>query len=122
MARRRSIAHLLRRHRVGAKLTWIVILLQGAMLLTLAVTPPMLLPPRVRFFELIWASMHEPTFYPLVALLIGGPVLSMAALRLRGLHRAWLVASWIAFGVVIYIYHQDRMITMLRALYWSLTR
>ena len=56
-----------------------VVILQAALLLTLAVTPtdP---PDGPRLLELLWAWMHKPTFYPLAALLVGGPTLTSSCL------------------------------------------
>jgi len=99
----------------------VVLLLQGAMLLTLFVTRPWVLPPRIRLAELLWASMREPVFYPLVALISAGPALTILAITIKGWHRLGVVASWIGFLTVIHLYYQNRMITMLRSLYWAMT-
>lgn len=119
---RRASKRLIQRWRIAPRLVWVVIALQGAMLLTLFVTQANSLPPRVRFFELMWAWMHEPVFYPLAALLVGGPVLSVMAMGVKGHHRWWLGLSWIVFAILVYIYFPDRTVSMVRALYWSMTR
>jgi hypothetical protein len=121
MTRRRRLKTLLKRHHVGTRLMCGVLLLQGAMLLTLFVTRPMVLPPRIRLAELLWASMREPIFYPLVALLAVGPALSILALTIKGWHRWGIVLSWAGFVAVIHLYYHQRMITMLRSLYWAMT-
>ncbi|MCG8510989.1 MAG: hypothetical protein MI741_17335, partial [Rhodospirillales bacterium] len=53
-------------------LTWTVLALQGAVLLTLAMTPNKT-PPDGRLFELLWASARKPQFYPLIALILFAP-------------------------------------------------
>lgn len=102
----------------AAKCTAGVALLHGAMLLTWWVAPTWD-PPRGQLFELVWAWMHQPTFYPFVALLIGGPVLTVLAIRLKGPHRIWLVLSWIAFGLVAWFVFHDRLIVMVNVLRWK---
>ena len=121
MARKRRQTWV-KNHRVGPRLVAGVMLLQGAMLLTFLVTRHRVLPPRVRVFELFWAWMqHEPIFYPLVALLVGAPAMTLLALRIPGAHRFWLVASWVVFIAIVSAFYHERMITMLRALYWAMT-
>ncbi len=100
-----------------AKLTATVVLLQWSLLLTLWVTPTWT-PPKMKFFELLWAWLHRPTFYPLVALVVGGPVLSVLAWAGRGTHRIWLVISWVAFAGAIHHWFSDRFMAMLRVLWW----
>lgn len=108
--------------RLAPRMVWIVILLQGAMLLTLFVTKPHPLTHRIRLAELVWAWMHQPAFYPLVALLVGGPVLSVMAMSMRGQHRVWLALSWAIFALLVYVYFPDRAVSMTRSLYESITR
>jgi hypothetical protein len=96
---------------------WIVIALQAALLLTLAATPSD--PPNgPHFLQLIWAWMHKPTFYPLVALLIAGPPLTWLACRTPGRHRTALLAAWIVFGIILITAFGDRTLVMLRILWW----
>ncbi len=97
-------------------MTWAVVVLQSALLLTLAVTPTRP-PPRVEFLELLWASSQRPTFYPLIAVLIGGPALTTFAWRTKGRHRRWLILSWLVFGVLLVGLFGDRVIAMLRVLF-----
>ncbi len=95
-----------------------VALLQGAMLLTWAVAPTWD-PPRVMLFELIWAWMHQPAFYPFVALLLGGPVLTFIAWRIKGKHKPWLAASWIVFSLITWLVFEHRLLVMVDVLRWK---
>lgn len=103
--------------RIGSQLTWLVIALQWALLLTLWVTPTWQ-PPRVRFIELIWAWMHRPTFYPLASLTVVGPIATVMAWPCRGQHRRWLLLGWLAFFTVLVGWHWERITTMSRVLWW----
>jgi hypothetical protein len=106
------------RGQLARGMTWVVVLLHGAMLLTLAVTPtdP---PPRCRLFELIWAWMHKPTFYPFAALLLAGPPCTIIAASLRGWHRLWLALSWAVFAAAVIALHGGRVEAMVRILWWQ---
>ncbi len=105
---------------IASRFTNAVILLQAAMLLTLWVTPTWT-PPRVAFIELIWAWMHQPTFYPFTALIIGGPLLTILASCCRGMHRLWLALSWTAFALIIMSQFNDRVMAMARVLWWQVS-
>ncbi len=98
-----------------------VLALQAALLLTLAVTPsdP---PSGPHLLRLLWASMHRPTFYPLVALLVGGPALTWIAWRTPGRHRTVLIWAWVVFLAVLISAFGDRTVVMLRVLWWHLNR
>ncbi len=98
-------------------MTWAVVLLQTCMLVTLAVAPRWN-PPRGQFFEVVWAWMHKPSFYPFVALLIGGPVLTFLATQVKGIHRWWLVIAWSAFFIILVNFFSDRVMVMGRMLWW----
>jgi len=100
------------------KLTWVVLVLQGAVLLTFALVPAKM-PPRLPLMDLLWAASREAEFYPLVVLLIGGPALSLAAWTVKGTHRALLVLGWMAFLTVIFTFHLPRVKIMLRVLAWE---
>lgn len=102
---------------IGSHLTWLVVALQSAMLLTLWVTPTWQ-PPRVRLFELIWAWMHRPTFYPLAALMVVGPIASVMAWCCRGRHGRWLLLSWLVFLTIMAGGFSERVSTMARVLWW----
>jgi hypothetical protein len=106
---------------VSRRLAWGVAGLQAALLLTLTVTPtdP---PGGPRLLELIWAWMHKPTFYPLVALLIGGPALTWTAWRTPGRHRAALAWAWLIFLVILLTAFGGRTAAMLRVLWWHVNR
>lgn len=109
------------RRRLAMWMTQGVLLLQFSLLLTLAVTPTWH-PPRVRLFELLWAAMHRPTFYPMVALLIGGPALTVLAWRVRGRHRALLILGWATCIALCIIFFEQRLILMLDVLRWQMLR
>jgi len=127
-ARRRkkqqSLAHRARKRLEAAgratamKLTWAVAALQGAVLLTFALVPANT-PPRLPLMDLLWAASRKPQFSPLVALLVGGPVLSALAWQARGTHRALLVIFWSAFLAVVVAFHLERVRMMLRVLAWQ---
>ncbi len=91
------------------------------MLLTLAVTPtdP---PARMPLFELLWARAHKPSFYPLVALLIGGPALTWLAWQTPGRHRWALTVVWALFLTVLIGFFNDRAAVMLRVLWWQVSQ
>jgi hypothetical protein len=110
-----------RRRAASRKLTWSVIGLQAALLLTLAVTPtdP---PSGSHLLQLVWAWMHRPTFYPLAALLVGGPVLSCIAWHTPGRHRAAIVTAWIVFLTVLLGVFGNRTVVMLQILWWHVNR
>lgn len=116
--KRKSIVKPKHKRWLAAKCTAGVAILQGAMLLTWWVAPTWD-PPRVRIMNLIWAWMHQPTFYPFVALLIGGPVLTVIAIRIAGTHRIWLVVSWLAFCLVAWNVFQHRLLVMVDVLRWK---
>ena len=105
---------------IASRLTQGVILLQAAMLLTLWVTPTWT-PPRVRFIELLWAWMHQPTFYPFAALLIVAPALTILASCCRGMHRLWLALSWTTFALIVMGHFNERVLAMARVLWWQVT-
>jgi hypothetical protein len=111
-ARRRAVSH---------RLTWIVIGLQSALLLTLWVTPsdP---PSGSHLMMMLWAWMHRPTFYPLVALLIGGPTLSWVAWQTPGRHRTAIVLAWCIFLTILLSAFGQRVVVMLRVLWWHVNR
>ncbi len=91
------------------------------MLLTLAVTPtdP---PSGPHLLRLLWAWMHRPTFYPLVALLIGGPTLTWIAWRTPGKHRITLACAWGVFLIILIGAFGERTTVMLRVLWWQVNQ
>ena len=98
----------------------VIIALQAVLLLALAATPadP---PPRITLFELLWASARKPTFYPLVALMLAGPPLTVIAMRKTGRHRWWLALSWMGFTAILIACFGQRVAVMLRVLWWQVT-
>jgi len=114
--RRRWLPGNPRRH--ASRLFWGVVALQGAVLVAMAVTADW---PRsgLTLFELLWAAAHKPLFYVLLALLIGGPAMTLLAWRLHRETRGWLVASWIAFVAVMSTQFYEETSLMLRVLWWA---
>lgn len=106
-----------RQRRIAQRLALVVLALQGALLVALAVTPgdP---PASGTLWQLLWAASRRPTFYPLVALLLAGPPLTWAAWRVRGVHRRWLAVGWGVFGIIAMTYFAGRLAVMLRVLWW----
>ncbi len=100
------------------KMTWVVLVLQGAVLLTFTLVPAKM-PPKLPMMDLLWAASRKADFYPLVLLLVCGPVLSMAAWTVRGTHRALTVLGWMAFLTVVFAFHLERVKIMLRVLAWE---
>jgi len=106
-----------RRRAICQRLVGSVVILQAVLLLTLAATPtdP---PGGPRLLELLWAWMHKPTFYPLIALVVGGPALSWIAWKTPGKHRTTLVLAWLIFGVILTNTFGERVTVMIRVLWW----
>jgi hypothetical protein len=117
----KSAGRTARRWRLGPRLVWCVALLQAGMLLTLFVTRPAWYWTRSHLLGLLWAWAHQPAFYPLMALLLGGPLLSVMAWRIRGSHRAWLLVAWAVFIPLVLVYYPDQIRMMLDSLQWSMT-
>ncbi|MEM9417577.1 MAG: hypothetical protein AAGA25_00800 [Planctomycetota bacterium] len=88
------------------RLSWVlataVISLQAAMLGTLAVTTQWQ-PPKVRMIEAIWAWAQNVSFYPLLLLLIGGPLFTWLACSLDRKKFGVLTTSWAVFGLTLII-------------------
>lgn len=103
---------------IARRVTWGVIILQSALLLTMAVTPTWI-PPRVKMFELIWAAMREPIFYPLIAVFTFGPGMTLTAWIVPGRHRAVLAIAWSVFLVAVMSLYGDRVGVMMRVLWWE---
>lgn len=103
--------------RIARYLTALVAALQlvtlGAMWADPASQPLNLLP-----FELFWAWMHKPSFYPVIAVLTVAPALSVLAWQVRGPHRIGLACCWLAFAAVIYFCFYERVALNLRILWW----
>lgn len=88
------------------------------MILTLSVTPgdP---PKHSRLLQLLWAWMHKPTFYLLIVLILGGPVLSILAWRIPGRHRTALMMAWGVFTTIVVVAFGERIQVMLQVLWWQ---
>jgi hypothetical protein len=106
-----------RQRQLAQRLTCTVAALHAALVLTLALDDDPL-PLRVGVFELLWAAAHEAMFYPLVAVLVAGPVLSWLAWRVPGRHRYYLLGSWAALVVVLAVGFPERIALMLEVLHW----
>ncbi len=106
-----------RRRSFATTLTWIVLALQGALLLTLVVDqsgPPEL---GLTLLEDLWALAHKPSFYPLVGMIVVGLPASWLAVTQRGPHRVLLLVGWIGFTAAIAQWHWHRVSVMLRVLW-----
>ena len=115
MARRRLLSSR-RKRRVALRLTLAVVALHAGLLLMLAVMPTD--PPRQgTWLQLLWATEYRPSFYVLSVVLIGAPVLTVAALPIRGRHRAWLAVSWGAVVILAGAYYAHRLGVMTRILW-----
>ncbi|MEM1108819.1 MAG: hypothetical protein AAGH99_09040 [Planctomycetota bacterium] len=93
-----------------------VVTLQAAMLATLAVTTQWQ-PPKVRVIEALWAWTQNASFYPMLMLLIGGPLLTWLALSLDRKKLAVLSASWAAFGLTLVLAFGAEAQSMLQTLW-----
>ncbi len=100
----------------------VVLVLQVLVLVALALTPGEPPAMRMALLERLWAAARQPTFYPLIALLIGGPVLTLLALRMAGRHQAWLAMGWCGFAFVLMIAFGHRVAVMLDVLWWYANR
>jgi hypothetical protein len=105
--------------RRAQRATLAVLALQGAMLLTWWVTPAWD-PPRLRLLQLLWAAAHRPSFYPLAALVVAGPLLTLLAWQRKGSHRHYLLAGWAVFLLVTFGFFARRALNMLDVLWWSI--
>jgi hypothetical protein len=96
-----------------------VIVLQAGGLLTLIVTGSWE-PPRVRALEVVWTLIADAAMYPLLLLLIGGPLLTWAACSVD--KRKWTVLSlsWGIFGLTLVLGFGAQAQLMLRSLWEQL--
>ena len=113
----KRVFSLKRRRQLAGRLTLAVAALHGALLLTLALDEDPL-PWEVGLFELLWAAAHRPMFYPLVAVLIAGPVLTALAWRVPGRHRHYLLGIWGVSVLLLGTVFAERMRLMLEILHW----
>lgn len=106
-----------RRRRIAEHMAMVVMALQVSLVLAMALVPGE--PPRVQmnWLELLWSSARRPMFYLLLAALIGGPALTLLAVRQPGRHRAWLALAWCAFSLVLMILFARRVAVMLDVLW-----
>lgn len=93
-----------------------VIALQAVMLLTLAVTTSWQ-PPKVRVIEALWAWAQSTSFYPMLLLLIGGPLFTWLAFRMDRKKLGVLSLSWAAFGVTLVLAFGAEAQSMLQTLW-----
>lgn len=105
-----------RKPRLSWTLAAAVISLQAGMLATLAVTTQWQ-PPKVRVIEAIWAWTQGVSFYPLLLLLIGGPLLTWLALSLDRKKLGVLSASWAVFGLTLVLAFGAEAQVMLKTLW-----
>jgi len=108
-----------RRRLLAQRLTAAVAALHGALMLTIALDEDPL-PIRLGLFELLWAAGHKPMFYPLIAVLTAGPVLTILAWQVPGRHRHYLLGIWGGAILVLGTVYHERMSLMLEILHWQL--
>lgn len=106
-----------RKPRLSWTLAAAVMALQAVMLLTLAVTTAWQ-PPPVRAIEYLWVWASHASFYPMLLLLIGGPVLTWLACRIDTKKRGVMTVSWAAFGLTLVLAFGSEAQSMLQTL-WS---
>ena len=101
---------------VAVWLTAAVLLLQAALIYTFIMDPSD--PPRSgSLWQALWALMHKPSFYPLVALLVVGPPATWIGWTVPGRHRLWLAASWGVFLPLLITIYGHRVSVMLKILW-----
>jgi len=103
------------------RFTQVVLALQLCLILALLLTPGHT-PARVWLLEMIWAAGQEPAIFTLLALAVGGPLLTLLAWRAPGRHRLVLLLSWAALAVVIAAGFAERFEALLRVMWAHLTR
>ena len=101
-----------KRRALARRLTWGVALLHAALLLTLAVDPDGL-PWSIWPFELLWAADRRVMFYPLLAVVLVAPLLTLIAWRPPGRHRYYLLGSWAVTLVLVGAFYFERVALML---------
>jgi len=74
-------------------------------------------PPRVRVLEALWAWCHNVSFYPMLMLLIGGPLLTWLALALDRKKLGVLMLSWGVFGLTLVLAFGTQAQSMLKTLW-----
>jgi len=112
------------RQKLAIYLTWTVVLLQAAVLLTFYVKRGEEPPNAIILKELherAWARNNIEMFYPLIAVLIAGPILTSLAWVIAGWHRIVLAASWIGFIIMTLSFFGRMVLVMLRILSWYYT-
>ncbi|MEM1356516.1 MAG: hypothetical protein AAF593_05175 [Planctomycetota bacterium] len=105
-----------RKPRLSWTLAAAVIALQAALLGTLAVTTQWQ-PPKVRMIEALWAWAQNVSFYPLLLLLIGGPLFTWLAFSMDRKKLGVLSASWAVFGLTLVLAFGAEAQVMLKTLW-----
>ena len=105
-----------RKPRLSWTLAAAVITLQAVMLLTLAVTSAWE-PPRLPLIEYLWVWASHASFYPMLMLLIGGPILTWLACRMDTKKRGVMSLSWTAFGLTLVLAFGAEAQSMLQTLW-----
>lgn len=89
-----------RKKGLSMSLVLTVIGLQLILLATLAFTVSWR-PPQVRLIEAVWAWGCDLSYFPLLLLLIGGPIFTWLALALDRRRFGVLFLAWLVFGVTL---------------------
>lgn len=105
-----------RKPRLSWTLAAAVISLQAIMLLTLAVTSSWQ-PPRIPVIEYLWVWASHTSFYPMLMLLIGGPLLTWLACRMDAKKWGVMSLSWAAFGLTLVLAFGAEAQSMLNTLW-----
>ncbi|MEM8737549.1 MAG: hypothetical protein AAGG38_03590 [Planctomycetota bacterium] len=105
-----------RKPRLSWSLAAAVIALQLGMLGTLALTTQWQ-PPKVRVLEALWVWAQNVSFYPLLLLLVGGPVLTWLACRTDRKKLGVLSVSWATFGLTLVLVFGAEAQSLLRTLW-----
>ncbi|MEL7088666.1 MAG: hypothetical protein AAGL98_09545 [Planctomycetota bacterium] len=105
-----------RKPRLSWTLAAAVIALQAILLLTLAVTTAWQ-PPKLPAIEYLWVCAANLSFYPMLLLIVGGPLLTWLACRMDGKKRSVMSLSWTAFGFTLVLAFGSEAQSMLNTLW-----
>lgn len=93
-----------------------VIALQAVLLLTLAVTTAWQ-PPAIPAIEYLWVWAANVSYYPMLLLIVGGPLLTWLACRLDIKKRNVMSLAWTAFGFTLVLVFGAEAQSMLHTLW-----
>lgn len=105
-----------RKPRLSWTLAASVVALQAGILASLAFATRWQ-PPKVRVIEAGWVWLQDISFYLLILLLIGGPLLTWLACSMDRKKRGVLTLSWAAFGLTLVLGFGAEAQAMLQAVW-----